>query len=285
MVDASEINETWTAVAAGWDAGAEFVETFKTPITERLVERLGIATGEQVLDVGAGPGGLGGRLAGLVGGSGRVLVSDLSPAMVAAAQRRLAALDQVEVACLDAVATGLPDGSFDVVLSRMCLMLIPDPAAAVAEFGRLLVDGGRVGAAVWAGVEHNPWLASIGMAAMIHGLVSGGPPTGPGGVFSLGDPDALAATIDSGPFEPVVVDQVAVSLPFTDLDAYMSSVTSMAGPLAAVFGAATDEQRAAVRSTVGDIVEQYRDDDGGYAIPGLANVAVTRRRERTVGRS
>ena len=49
------------------------------------------------------------------------------------ARRRAAGLDNVEVAVIDAAAIDQPDGSFDVVASRMGLMFVPDPAAALTE--------------------------------------------------------------------------------------------------------------------------------------------------------
>jgi len=39
-------------------------------------------------------------------------------------------------------------------------------------------------------------MTCVGMAAMMTGLVSGGPPVGPGGIFSLGDPEALTTRVE-----------------------------------------------------------------------------------------
>jgi ubiquinone/menaquinone biosynthesis C-methylase UbiE len=82
----------------------------------------------------------------------------------------------------------LPDASMDIVVFRMGLMLVTEPKRVLEECHRVLRSGGMLGVAVWAAPQHNPWLTSVGMAAMMHGLVSGGPPTGPGGPFSLADP-------------------------------------------------------------------------------------------------
>jgi hypothetical protein len=159
----------------------------------------------------------------------------------------------------------------------MGLMLVPEPTTAIAEIGRVLAHGGRAGVVVWAGLEHNPWMTSLGMAAMMHGLVAGGPPTGPGGVFSLGDADALGRTIAAAGFESVVIEQIPVTVPFPDLDTYFAYVTSMAGPLAHALASASAEQRAALRTTVAELTHTFRADDGGYALPGLAHLALATR--------
>jgi ubiquinone/menaquinone biosynthesis C-methylase UbiE len=276
-VSMNDVIETWSQVAAAWDRNADFVERIKAPVTDRLLELLQLRPGDRVLELGAGPGALGARLAALVGPDGRVIVSDIATGMVEAAKQRLAGVPGVEVLQLDASATGLPAESQDAVVIRMGLMLVPDPVSATTEIHRLLVDGGRAGIVVWAAPEHNPWMTSLGMAAMIHGLVAGGPPTGAGGVFSLGDADVLAKTVETAGFASVDVEQIAVTVPFPDLDAYVAYITSMAGPLAQALAAASDDQLAAVRSTVAELAARFRHEDGGYGLPGLAHLAVATR--------
>ena len=58
--------------------------------------------------------------------------------MVDEARRRNGALPNVAVEVIDAAAIDLPDGSADVVFSRMGLMFTPDPAAAFREIRRVL---------------------------------------------------------------------------------------------------------------------------------------------------
>ena len=68
-------------------------------------------------------------------------------------------------------------------------MSTPDRAVAFAEIHRVLVPSGRIGALTWSGIEHNPWMTCVGMAAMINGLV-----TGPlAGVLQSATPDQRAA--------------------------------------------------------------------------------------------
>ena len=180
--------DDWSAVALAWDDNIDDIESHTAVATQALVASIAVRTGDRVLELAAGPGSLGATWSQLVGPTGTVVLSDLAPGMVEVARRRNAHLSNVEVAVLDASAIDQPDGSFDVVACRMGLMFTPDPDIAFGEIERVLAPGGRFGALTWGAVEHNPWMTCVGMAAMVNGLVSGGPPVGPGGIFSLGDP-------------------------------------------------------------------------------------------------
>jgi SAM-dependent methyltransferase len=234
-----------------------------------------VQAGERVLELAAGPGSLGRRWSELVGPSGRVVLSDIAPGMVDVAHRRNSGLDNVDFAVIDASTIDRPDDSFDVVVCRMGLMFTPDPSVALAEIARVLAPGGRIGVLTWSGIEHNPWMTCVGMAAMMNGLVSGGPPVGPGSIFSLGDPGELAALAKGAGFHDVVVDEVAVAFHATDIDAHVARVGSLAGPMAAAFDAATPEQLDAVRRTAGDLAAPYTTADG-LELPARCNVLTAR---------
>jgi SAM-dependent methyltransferase len=266
----------WSSVAAAWERNADRVETAKVPATKVLLDRLAIRPGDRVLELGAGPGSLGPRLAELAGPGGRVHLTDLAPGMVEVARHRNAGVAGVEVDVVDATRTALPTAAYDVVLFRMGLMLIEEPALAVAEIRRLLAPGGRAGVVVWAGMEHNPWLTAIGMAAMSQGLVQGGPPIGPGGVFSLGDPTVLAGLLTAGGLTGVEVTEVDTPFAFAGEDDHFAMVSVMAPPLAAALAAASPEALAAVRETAATIVAPYRTGTGALLVPGRALVATAR---------
>jgi ubiquinone/menaquinone biosynthesis C-methylase UbiE len=268
-------SEDWTAVAPGWDALREHVEATKEELTERLLAGLALRPGQHVVELGCGTGELARRLAGQVSPGGSVVASDIAPGMAALARETLAAVEGVTVVVADAADTGLPGGSADAVVFRMGPMLMPDPVAVAAEARRLLTRGGVFAAAVWAGLQDNPWLSSVGMAAMMAGLVQGGPPTGPGGIFSLADPDAFAQVARDGGFTEVHVEAVPLQFRVRDHDHHLQVVSSLAGPLAGALHAATDEQRTAVRETVTQLTEQYVGPDG-LVLPAKALLLLAR---------
>ena len=266
----------WTEVASSWDERRHHIETMKAKLTHDLIAGLAIRPGEHVLELGAGTGELALRLGEQVGPAGSVLATDVAPGMVQLLRRTLAGQTNIQVAQIDARQIDLPDGSVDIVVFRMGLMLVTEPEQVLQECHRVLKSGGRLGVAVWAGPEHNPWLTSVGMAAMMHGLVSGGPPTGPGGPFSLADPAGLERLIRDSGFAQVALHVVETEASFTATDEHFDTVVSLASPLAAALSAAPESTRVAVRNTAALLVEAHRTADG-LRVPGRALVSTARR--------
>lgn len=259
----------WSAVAQAWDANVDEVDEPSAAATDAMLDALAVQPGDRVLELAAGPGSLGAKWSALVGPTGTVVLSDIAPAMVDVARRRNAASGNVEATVLDASAIDRADDAFDVVACRMGLMFTPDPSVALAEMYRVLAPDGRFGALTWAGIEHNPWMTCVGMAGMMNGLLTGGPPVGPGTIFALGDPGVLEELAKGAGFVDVVVDEIAVTFRADDIDAHVARVSSLAGPMAAAFRAASPEQLAAVRKTAADLAAPYVTDDG-FALPGRA---------------
>jgi SAM-dependent methyltransferase len=83
---------------------------------------------------------------------------DLSPEMIVRAKAKAAGHDAT-FAVGDAADPELPAGSFDVVLSRHVLWALPDPAAGLARWVRLLAPGGRLL------LVEGRWFTGSGLAA------------------------------------------------------------------------------------------------------------------------
>lgn len=120
-------------VYSGYDVTAQRADTLK---------RLGVRSGEHVIDIGSGPGFLCQDLAEAVGSSGRVRGVDISVDMVSRASGRN---DKPWLSYAEADATALPepDAAFDVAVSTQVAEYVPDVAAFCAEFHRVLKPGGR----------------------------------------------------------------------------------------------------------------------------------------------
>jgi len=110
------------------------------------IDRLDLAPGETVLDLGSG-GGLDVFLAARrVGPSGRAIGVDMTPEMLARA-RAAAARDGIDnVEFREGRLEGLPvaDASVDAVTSNCVINLVPDKAAVFREIARVLRPGGRL---------------------------------------------------------------------------------------------------------------------------------------------
>ena len=265
----TDIANDWNAVAEAWDAHVDDVDQHSIAATDALVAALGVQAGDRVLELACGPGSLGPTWAHLSGPTGAVVLSDIAPDMVEVAARRNARFDTIRCEVIDASHIDHPDASFDVVAERMGLMFAPDPARVLAEVRRVLTPGGRFGALTWGAIEHNPWMTCVGMAAMVNGLVSSGPPDGPGGIFSLGDPAQLEQLATDAGFAEVAVSVIDLSFVEPDIDTHVSRVMALAGPLAPIFAGATADQDAAVRRTAADLAAPHVSDEG-VALPGRA---------------
>jgi SAM-dependent methyltransferase len=269
------VDVDWSIMAPTWDHHREAIETMKATLTARLLEALAPLDGKRVLELGGGTGELAARLADAVGPTGSVLATDVAAGMVELLEKRLAAVPQAEVATVDAAAIDLPDDSFDIVVFRMGLMMVVEPDLALAGVRRVLRPGGRFATAVWGSPEQNPWMTTVGMSAMVSGLVSGGPPVGPGGPFSLADPDDLERRVRAAGFDEVTVETIETRRHFRDAEQQVEEVGALAPPLRAALSSASVEQRAAVVRQVAALTEQFRGDDG-IDVPATSLLCVAR---------
>jgi ubiquinone/menaquinone biosynthesis C-methylase UbiE len=148
--------------SAGFTAGSvpEAYDRFMAPQlfepwARELVCRAELRSGSSVLDVASGPGTVARLAAAVVGPEGRVVASDISPAMLAVAAAKpvdpaWAPIDYLEcpVTAIDAA-----EGSFDAVLCQQGLQFFPDRVRAVGEMCRVARPDGVVMVSTWA-AEH-----------------------------------------------------------------------------------------------------------------------------------
>jgi SAM-dependent methyltransferase len=116
-------------------------------VGERVVRRIDVRPGEEVLDVACGTGNAAIRAA---EAGGTVVGLDLTPELFEAG-RRLAADAGVEVEWVQGDAEELPfaDETFDVVLSTFGAMFAPRHEVTAHELARVLRPGGRMALACW----------------------------------------------------------------------------------------------------------------------------------------
>jgi SAM-dependent methyltransferase len=197
----------WNDVAGPlWVAAEEEIERHTGPFGEVALAVAAPAEGEAVLDVGCGCGATAIALAAAVGAGGTVLGVDLSAAMLARAEERVAAsgASQVWFRRADAQGADLGAGSFDLVFSRFGVMFFADPVAGFANLRRALRSDGRMVFVCWQAPSANPWMAVVNRAAArMFGLDA--PPHDAPGPFSLADPERIAAVLYAGAFRTVEI--------------------------------------------------------------------------------
>lgn len=143
----AETRAFYDKISAAYDLLAEHSEG---PVRQAGLDRLAVALGDRVLEIGYGTGHCLVRLAEGVGPSGKVFGIDLSEGMRAQARERLEKTnlrDRVELSCGDATHLPYADNSLDTVFMSFTLELFdtPEIPQVLSECKRVLRPGGRIG--------------------------------------------------------------------------------------------------------------------------------------------
>jgi SAM-dependent methyltransferase len=271
--------QNWEEAAGSWEAKREYTRRTFQPLTEWLREHAALRPGDRVLELAAGPGDTALELAPSVVPGGHYLATDRAAAMVAAQKRAVAAAalsDVIECRELDAEQNDLPGESFDAVVCRFGLMLIPDQAAVLSETRRVLRPAGRCAFAVWGDEAENPWASRLW--ALLDELVDL-PATPPGapGMFALADSGRLSSLIAGAGLNQTDLDAVDLEFGYASFDEYWDTQSALAGGLARMLPTMSQPDRDHLIDRVRDVVADFRQSDGSYRIPGRATcVAATR---------
>jgi ubiquinone/menaquinone biosynthesis C-methylase UbiE len=266
--------ELWDGLGPAWDRHRDHVFEGFRPASEWVVERVEPRPGATILEVAAGPGETGFLAAERIGPDGRLISTDLAPAMVEAARRGAEArgLTNVECRVMDAQDLDLPDDSVDGAISRLGLMLTPDPAQTFREIRRVLRPGGRLAYAAMGPPDRNPWVALMMGALIQNGHPPPGDPFGPGGVFSLSQPERNRELLAAARFSAATAEEMTGVMRYRDFDAYWAVQSAVSGPVPALLASLSADEVDAVRATVEPMLEPFRSATG-YDIPTLAVVA------------
>jgi ubiquinone/menaquinone biosynthesis C-methylase UbiE len=267
--------DAWEAMAPGWERRREYLREFSQGIAEWMVTALDPRPGQTILELGAGTGETGFAAARRIGDGGRLISTDLPPAMVEVARRRGEELGiaNAEFRVMDAERIDLQDDSVDGILCRWALMLMADPPAALAESRRVLRPGGRLAVAVMGGPAQNPWASTVARSIVDLGLIAPIDPSAAGGVFSLAAPGRLLQLLRDAGFEDVRIEEMEFRLRFLDFEDFWGFVREFAGAVAILLRSFSEDQRDQVRAATERAVEAFRTPDG-YDLPGLSVNAV-----------
>ncbi len=113
--------ETWGQMAAGWEDRREWLMAITGPVNDWLVDKADAQPGQTILEIAAGTGDLGFRVAERVGEEGRVISTDFTPEMVGVARANGEArgVTNVEYQVMDAESMDLDDDSVDGVSAAL----------------------------------------------------------------------------------------------------------------------------------------------------------------------
>ena len=206
----------WSDAAIGWRRWWDKLEA--DVVTERLLELAEVKPGARVLDIATGIGEPALTAAAKVGSEGRVVATDISPAMLAIARERAVeqGLRNVEFLEIDAEQLDYEE-HFDAVLSRFGLMFLPDVDEALRRVRRALVSGGRFAASLW---PRSPFFSrAVAVTRRQLGLPEDEPTIRMR--FALNEPSGLEAALDDAGFVDVRSEIIELATPFASSDEYV----------------------------------------------------------------
>ena len=199
---------------------------------------------------------------------------DLGEPTLAIARAQAVGEGAAPITWLQADATRLPvdEGSFDVVLCQQGLQFFPDKAGALAEMRRALKPGGRLAVATWTDVERNPFHAVIQALEKHLGADAAEVLNSP---FRLEAAD-LERLVEEARFDDVRVFQETQECSWAAAPEEFAVRTIASGPLAAAFGSAPEDTRAAVAADTAEALRPHAV-GAGIRMPMTSNVALARR--------
>ena len=209
--------QQWEDAAEAWARWGPFLEGWLGEATEQMLDRAGIQSGSQVLDVAAGAGGQSLTAARRAGSSGRVVATDISPAILTYAAKSAAEAGLTNVETVEADGEdldGFAPGTFDAVISRVGLIFFPDQQRALAGMRRALRDGGRIAAIVYSTPDRNEFF-SVPVSIIRNRAQLPPPQPGQPGPFSLGGPGVLESALVQAGFRDVTVSAVPAPVRLT----------------------------------------------------------------------
>ena len=149
-LDKVKLNSIYDRVAKRYDFQHSFFTAKSDQRGREHLVNMAVATGDRVLDCGAGTGSTGLLAAQRIGESGKIVLFDMSDGMLTIAKEKAAKdkmQDRVEFKAGNMLNLPFEDNSFDVVLSTYSMCPVYDPAKAAMELYRVTRPGGRIGVA------------------------------------------------------------------------------------------------------------------------------------------
>lgn len=126
--------------AAMYQRAQRMLSPVLAPGTAAVAHTMHLQPGQTVVDVGCGPGNVTIGLADAVGSRGLAVGVDLSGPMLARAARQ--ARPNMGLIRSDATHLPLRDHCADAACATLVIMLVPEPAEALAEMVRIVAPGG-----------------------------------------------------------------------------------------------------------------------------------------------
>ena len=248
-----QVDAVRTRLRAVWSAGdyAEVARRIIPDLGAVVVDAAAVRPGDRVLDVASGTGNA--ALPAAARGADVVAV-DITPELLdvgeAEARRRGLPIEWAEV---DAAAMPYADGEFDVVLSCVGVMFVPDQQAAAAELLRVCRPGGTLALLSWTPTGF------IGDLLRAIGPHAPPPPPGARPPVLWGDEEHVRSLLGDGVTGFTATRGAVVVDGFASPDEWRDWFAPRYGPIRAIHAAlaATPDRAAALDADLADVARRY----------------------------
>lgn len=251
--------EQWDSAAEAWHRWGTLLSRWLGPATETMLDMAGVTRGSRVLDVAAGAGEQTLAAARRVCHAGHVLATDISPTILAYAERsaRLAGLNNVATYAIDGERLDELDANpFDAVISRVGLIYFPDRQKALRGMRSKLREGGKVGAMVYSTAECNGFF-SIPVSIIRRRAQLPPPLLGQPGPFSLGQPEVLKKALADAGFRDVRIEKVDAPVRVATASECLQFEQESFGALHQMLGGLSDAEKDEAWEEIEQALQQF----------------------------
>jgi SAM-dependent methyltransferase len=249
-----------------WTDRQQAQDTLLAPISDILIDRAKVRTGERIIDVGCGCGATTIALARQVGPTGHVFGIDISTPMLARARQIAPADMPIDFLLADATVYPFDPASSDLLISRFGVMFFAQPALSFANMRRALRPSGRLAFACWREPRENPWMMTALQAAYKH--VPKLPQLGPDdpGPFAFASEQRVIGILSEAGFSGIAMEACDLSLDVAigrGLDAAVATALEI-GPASRALEGQPPDVRAAATNSIREALTPFA---RGAAVP------------------
>ncbi|MGK6352846.1 class I SAM-dependent methyltransferase [Parapedobacter sp. DT-150] len=250
--------EQWQAAAEAWYRWSPLLHQWLGKATEKMLEMADIAADDRVLDVAAGAGEQSVAAARRVGPSGYVLATDISPDILAFAQKlaKTSGLNNIETRVMDGEDLTIQDETFDAVISRVGLIYFPDQQKALREMLRVLKPGGKAAAIVYSTPDKNEFF-SVPVSIIRNRAKLPPPVAGQPGPFSLGASGVIEKAFGQAGFRNVTSVLVDSPVLLPTAKTCVQFEKESFGALHQMMSGLTDSEKQAVWNEIEQALEKF----------------------------